>query len=182
MPFGASPPRAKLKAELREQQWTQRTELAHERGRFPSYEDWLRTHDREAAQEWRHRTRRPATLEGPTFQQPALRDIRACRAVLEGSQVHYYLGGSRQRPAFTDRGQRIDIFDGHDREKVLCALQLAAQKWGAVVVTGDQRFKQPCVELAAERGFKFTNPDLAPAIAAERERRRQVNTPEHCPG
>ena len=173
---------AQEKAALREQQRTQRAELRRERGRFPSYEDWLASGDRDAAQEWRHRARRPATIEGPTFQQPALRDIRACRAVLDGSKVHYYLGGARRGPAFTDRGQRIDIFDGHDREKVLSALQLSAQKWGAFVVMGDHRYKRLCVELAVEYGFRITNPDLAPAIAAGRDRLRQVNAPQNSPG
>jgi Large polyvalent protein-associated domain 7 len=172
---------AQEKAELRKQQRTERAELRLERGRFPSYEEWLATGDRDAAQEWRHRVRRPASIEGPTFEQPIVRDIRACRAVIDGSQVHYYLGGGRQKPAFTDRGQRIDIFDGHNGENVVSALQLAAQKWGTVIVAGDERYKRLCAEVAAEYGFKIANPELAPAIAAERERLRRGNVPEHSP-
>jgi hypothetical protein len=172
---------AQEKAALREQQQTERSQLVRERGRFPPYEEWLATGDRDAAQEWRHRVRRPATIEGPTFEQPTVRDIRSCSALVDGSRVHYYLGGGHRRPAFTDRGQRIDVFDSHNRETVLSALQLGAQKWGTVVVAGDERYKRLCVELAAEHGFKIANPDLAPAIAAERERLRRVEALENSP-
>ncbi len=172
---------AQEKADLRDEQRTRRRELVQERGLFPSYEDWLRTQDREEAQEWRHRVRRPATIEGPTFDQPTARDIRACRALVDGTTVHYYLHDTRKAPAFTDRGRRIDVFDSHDRQAVLSALQLGAQKWGTLVVTGDDGYKRLCVELAAEYGFKLANPELAPAIAAERERLHRVRTPEDVP-
>jgi hypothetical protein len=163
---------AQEKAALRERQRLERARLRRDKGRFPSYEEWLRRSSRDLANQWRHRDRRPPSIEGPTFEQPTGRDIRAFSAVVDGWRVHYHLTGTRGAPAFTDRGKQIDIHDGR-REAVLAALQLSAQKWGTFAVTGGERFRQICVELAAEHGFKISNPDLQPAIAVERERIRQ---------
>jgi hypothetical protein len=83
-----------------------------------------------------------------------------------------------ERRVLTDRGQTIDIHDSGRRETVLAALQLSAQKWGTITVRGDEQFKRTCVALAAEHGFKITNPDLQQAIAAERERLRTTKRPD----
>jgi hypothetical protein len=103
---------------------------------------------------------------------PAPQDIRAFAPVVEGWHVHYRRLGERGSPAFTDRGQEIDIYDSNRRESVLAALQLSAQKWGTFTIRGNERFRSMCVELAAEHGFKIANPELQQAIAAERERIR----------
>jgi len=163
---------AQEKADIRERQKLDRITLRRDKGRFPSYEEWLSRDNRDRGDEWRHRARRPATIEGTTFEKPIPRDIRAFSAVLDGSKVHYHLTGSRGAPAFTDRGKTIDIHDTRRRESVLAALQLSAQKWGTISVRGDEKFRRTCVELAAEHGFKITNPDLQRAIADERERLR----------
>ena len=92
--------------------------------------------------------------------------------MLDGDRVHYHLAASCSSPAFTDRGRTIDIHHGRNREAVLAALQLSAQKWGEFWIRGDAQFKQVCVELAAEHRFKIANPELQQAIAAERERLR----------
>jgi hypothetical protein len=155
-----------------------RSALRRDKGRFPSCQEWLSRFEGHYAQEWRHRERGPATIEGPKFDPPAPRDIRAFSAVIDGERVHYHLASSRGTPAFTDRGKTIDIHDSGRRESVLAALQLSAQKWGAITVRGDERFKRSCVELAAAHGFKITNPDLQQAIAAERERLRPARRPE----
>ena len=89
--------------------------MARDRGRFPSYEDWLARSDRQEADEWRHRPRRPATIEGSRFDQPTPRDIRAVTALLDGGRVHYHLAGAGRSPAFTDRGKTIDIHQGRNR-------------------------------------------------------------------
>ena len=159
---------AQEKADLGDRQKLERVAERRARERFPSYEEWLARFDRNTADKWRHRTRRPATVEGATFAPPTPRDIRAVTAVLDRDRVHYHLPGSRRAPAFTDRGKTIDIHDGRSREAVLAALQLSAQKWGDFWIRGDAQFKRTCVELAAEHGFKITNPELQRAIAAER--------------
>jgi hypothetical protein len=165
---------AQEKADLRDRHKRERAAMARDRGRFPSYEDWLARSDRQAADEWRHRPRRPVTIEGSRFDQPTPRDIRAVTAVLDGGRVHYHLARSGRAPAFTDRGKTIDIHQGRNREAVLAALQLSAQKWGDFWIRGDAQFKRNCVELAAEHGFKITNPELQQAIAAERGRLRTM--------
>src|SRR3954468_21825631 len=66
------------------------------------------------------------------------------------------------------------------RESVLAALQLSAQKWGAISVHGDRDFMRACVELAAEHGFKIANPELQEVIAAKRRRHRTHDRPEAC--
>jgi hypothetical protein len=167
---------AQEKAALRERQQRERTALRREMGPFPSYEDWLARRDRDQAERWRHRERRPATIEGATFEQPTVRDIRTFGAVLDGASVHYHRAGSR-RPSFTDHGKKIDIYDSRTRESVLAALQLSAQKWGTISVHGNREFMRTCVELAAEHGFKIANPELQEAIAAERQRHRPQDRP-----
>jgi hypothetical protein len=42
----------------------------------------------------------------------------------------------------------------------LAALQLGAQKWGTLTITGPDEFKQLCAELAEQHGFKISNPEL----------------------
>jgi hypothetical protein len=163
---------AQEKAALRERQQRERVALRRDMGPFRSYEDWLARRDREQADRWRHRERRPATIAGATFEQPLPRDIRSFAAVLDGARVHYHLAGSR-RPSFTDHGKTIDVYDSRSRESVLAALQLSAQKWGTISVRGNREFMRACVELAAERGFKIANPELQEAIAAEGERLRR---------
>jgi hypothetical protein len=169
---------AQEKADLHDRHKLERVALRRDRGRFPSYEEWLARFDRDAGDKWRHRTRRPTTIEGATFNQPTPHDIRAVRAVLDGSRVHYHLISSRGSPSFTDRGKTIDIHDGRNREAVLAALQLSAQKWGTFTIRGDEQFKRTCVELAAEHGFKISNPDLQQAITAERDRLRTERKPD----
>jgi hypothetical protein len=160
---------AREKAALRDRQTLERAELRRER-RLPSFKTWLTERSPELAQEWRHRERQPAAIEGPAFEQPAPRDIRAFQAVVDGGRVHYHLNGERGRSAFTDRGQVIDIHDSCRRESVLAALQLSAQKWGTFIVHGNESFRGLCAELAAEHGFKIANPELQRAIATGRER------------
>ena len=166
---------AQEKAALRDQQKLERAALRREHVRFPSFRDWLAETSPDFAQRWRHRERRPATIEGPTFEPPAPHDIRAFSPVIDGVKVHYHLVGQRGGPAFTDRGKVIDIHDSQSRESVLAALQLSAQKWGSFTVHGNEHFRRLCVELAVEHGFKIANPELQQAIAADRERLRSKN-------
>ena len=165
---------AQERAEERDRQKLERGELHRDRGRFPRYEEWLRQRGHELAQEWRHRERRPAGIEGPTFERPLPQDIRAFAAHVQGWQVHYRRVGERGSPAFTDRGREIDIYDSNRRESVLAALQLSSQKWGTFTVRGNERFQRMCVELAAEHGFNIANPELQQTITAERERIRMT--------
>jgi len=165
---------AREKAELRDEHKRERADLRRNHGRFPAFREWLSEMSPDLAEKWRHRERRPARIEGPAFEAPTLRDIRAFSPVVDGPQVHYHLIGQRGAPAFTDRGKVIDIRDSNRREAVLAALQLSSQKWGTFTVHGNAQFRRVCVELAAEHGFKIANPELQQAIAAGRERMRSA--------
>jgi Relaxase/Mobilisation nuclease domain/Large polyvalent protein-associated domain 7 len=173
---------AREKAALRDRQKLEREELRRAQ-RFPAFKAWLTERSSELAQEWRHRERQSAAIEGPAFEQPAPRDIRTFEAVVDGGKVHYHLNGEPGRPAFTDRGKVIDIRDSRRRESVLAALQLSAQKWGTFTVNGDEQFRRLCVELAVEHGFKIANPELQHAIAMDRAdlRREREHRPIHRP-
>jgi hypothetical protein len=166
---------AQEKAALQERQKLERAMPRQEKGRFPSYEEWLGT-SRTVADQWRHRERRRPSIEGETFVQPAPRDIRAFRATVDGWRVHYRMTGGRGGPAFTDHGKAIDIHDSARRESVLAALQLSAQKWGTFTIQGGESFRRTCVELAAEHGFKIANPELQHAVAEERARRQPARS------
>jgi hypothetical protein len=147
------------------------------------FREWLSEVSPDLAQKWRHRERRPALIEGPAFEPPTARDIRAFSVVVDGAKVHYHFTGRRGAPAFTDRGKVIDIRDSNRRETILAALQLSAQKWGTFTVHGNQHFRRLCAELAVEHGFKIANPDLQQAIAANRERLPSITARSgHDPG
>lgn len=165
------------KAELKDRQQREREGL---RGRFPrflDYEEWLRQeHGARQAERWRYREGgEDNRIEGPRFVQPEPRDIRSFVGEAHGGQVHYRRseGAEDGRVAFVDKGRRISIFDAEDRDSVLAALQLSAQKWGEFEVRGSEGFKRLCVELAAEQGFRIVNPELEEAIAQERQRRQK---------
>jgi hypothetical protein len=163
---------AQERAEQRDRHELERDGLRRDFERFPSYEEWLRQRDHDLAKGWRHREREPARIEGPTLERPAPQDIRAFAPRIEGWRVDYRRVGERGSPAFTDRGKKIDIHEADRRETVLAALQLSAQKWDTFTIYGSERFKKMCVELAAEHGFKISNPELQQALSAERERIR----------
>jgi len=95
--------------------------------------------------------------------------------------VHYFRknhhnprAGQGAAAAFIDKGRAIDIDDWRNRDSVLAALQLSAQKWGHFNVTGHAEYIALCVKLAAEQGFKISNPELQVDIENERQRIQQA--------
>jgi Relaxase/Mobilisation nuclease domain/Large polyvalent protein-associated domain 7 len=177
------------KAAMTERRQLERKEL---RGRFPRYrdfEDWLREErSPNHAEGWRYRRdiREPAPAgitsarEEKEPQQPAPpRDIRDFEGEAKGWSVEYRARSDSgwRRAAFVDRGKQIDIY-AKDKNAVLAALQLANEKWaGHIVVYGNDEFKRRCVEIAVEHRINIANPELQQAIAAERERRRELERP-----
>jgi hypothetical protein len=166
---------AQEKAALRERQQLEREIL---RERFPKwlpFEEWLRARGApELADEWRFRDRTPAGIAGDREDLARPRDIRAFAAEARGWEVRYYRAREQGRaPCFSDRGREIRIHD-LGRDSVLAALQLSAQKWGTFHVFGSESYKSLCVELAAEHGFRITNPELQNEIALERGRRQHL--------
>lgn len=159
---------AKEKLALKEKQAKERRELQKQFPSFPDLSEWLRGQKlpplvncisgEENNQEQTH---------------PAPCDIRSFVAEVQGGAVHYSTGEELE-PAFVDRGRRIDVYETHQREHVLAALQLATQKWGGLHINGSDDYKALCVQLAAEHGFKILNPELRPLVEEKREQIQQA--------
>ena len=142
---------------------------------FPDYEQWLRQQQPELADRWRYLNGDPQRINGDTTEPPTPRDIRAYTPKIQGQQVHYLpKDEATQTASFIDKGREIDIHDWRNRDCVLAALQLSAQKWGSFQVNGNAEYKTLCVKLAAEHGFKIGNPELQASIESERQRMRVV--------
>lgn len=139
---------------------------------YPDLEAWYRLQgEPEFAEQWRHRASLPQGIEGDSDEPPTPRDIRAFTAEVVGPQVHYTSrdGAANRGVAFVDQGRRIDVHDWRNRAAMLAALQLSAQKWGKFTVKGSYEYKELCAKLAAEHGFKLTNPELQETIQRERQ-------------
>lgn len=170
------------KAVLKELQQKEREQHRQRFRPYPDLEQWQRTKQSpELAEQWRHRASEPQRTEGEGDEVPSPRDIRAYQAEIHGQQVRYTRksededgGGAGGRDvSFVDMGKRIDIHNWPDHDATLAALQLSAQKWGSFTVTGNDEYKTMCVKLAAEHGFRISNPELQERIEQERQRLHQ---------
>ena len=161
-------------AELKERHRREKEALKKRLPHFPKIEDWYLAQARpDLAEQWRYRNNNESMLfgAGDDSPLPPARDIRSFMAQIQGGHVLYQRADAAA-PAFIDMGKRIDITSWHDRDATLAALQLAAKKWGTITVSGCPAYQQMIAELAAEHGFKITNPELQETIAAERQQRR----------
>ena len=169
------------KAGIKEGQQQQWKQLRKQYRPFPDYEQWLRQQQQpELADSWRYRNGDPQRINGDSTEPPTPRDIRAYLPKIHGQQVHYLrkdsqnpVAGQGATAAFIDKGREIDIHDWRNRDSVLAALQLSAQKWGHFKVNGNAEYKALCVQLAAEHGFKISSPELQAGIDSERQRIQQ---------
>jgi len=173
------------KAALKDRHQKERKQLRLQYRPYPDLEQWQRQHRLgDFAKSYRHAASEPPRIEGDEAGPPSMRDIRDYVPQFHGQHVHYIhieeaeLGG---RGAFVDRGRAIDIYDWRNRDSVLAALQLAAQKWGSFRVTGNDEYKTMCVQLAVEHGFRISNPELEESIQRERLRIRQQMAPAMKP-
>jgi hypothetical protein len=165
------------KAELQEKHNKERKQLQQQYRPYPDLEQWQRQqHNPELADQWRYRASEPQRIEGHTTEPPTPRDIRAYTPEVHGQEVHYtrkeYEGAGRG-VSFVDKGHEINIHEWRSRDTVLAALQLSAQKWGSFKVTGNDEYKAICASLAAEHGFKISNPELQDSIQKERKKIQQ---------
>lgn len=120
------------------------------------------------AENWRYRQSAPlkASIHGDGEPQLQQCDIRDFIAEVQFSRrkgiaaIHYHAKGALGRVSFTDRGRRIDVWQQQDAGAVLAVLQLGAQKWGVVTITGPDEFKQLCANLAAKHSIRIGNPEL----------------------
>ena len=159
------------RAERAEKKRRRRAEHRRRYPPWPSYEAWLRDQGRpDWADRWRHQ--RPAAIEGAGESRAVPYDIRGYEARIDGQRILYRRRGSPpgSPDAFRDVGRRVDVLDWRSEESTLAALELSAAKWGRFKVAGSAEFKALCVRLAAEHGFRITNPELQQNIPSERER------------
>ncbi|WP_321947199.1 TraI/MobA(P) family conjugative relaxase [Paraburkholderia sp. J10-1] len=160
------------KAALKERHKRERQRLRDQYRPFPDLAVWQTQYGlRDSVnQRWQSAGKIPR-IEGDESESPTPRDIRAYVPEVHGQQVHYIRIGTGElagRAAFVDKGREIDIHDWRDYDSLLAALQLAAQKWGSFRVIGNDEYKTMCVRLAAEHGFRVSNPELAERIRQER--------------
>jgi hypothetical protein len=160
---------AKRRAELMERQKRGRASLRMRFGRRKTFEQFLvEQGEQQLAEQWRYRdSETPGTaILGDGDEIPRERDIRDFTAQVRlslhtlANEIHYSSRSDPSRVSFTDRGKRIDVWQAQDEAAVLAALQLGAQKWGTLMITGPDEFKQLCAQLAERHGFKISNPEL----------------------
>ncbi|UXS05562.1 LPD7 domain-containing protein [Agrobacterium tumefaciens] len=112
-------------------------------------------------------------IEGEGYVPPKANDLANFVAEKRGDDVRYShrkADGRAGAMAFTDHGDKVEIGNWRDREVVLAAMQVASEKWGSLSLSGTDRYKSLAIELAAEHGFKVTNPELQDALNAARQR------------
>lgn len=132
--------------------------------------------------------RKRGAVEGGRYVEPVSKDdLAGFVHEKRGDTIRYsHLsnGGEIGRIAFVDNGKRVEIHDWKDRRAVLAAMQLSAEKWGDLTVTGTNSYKALVVELAAEHGFQIANPELQDQIRRETARldRRQAERPGFAAG
>lgn len=173
------------KAELKERHATEIVRLRKEPicQKFPSYKEWLvlkKENGQQLADEWRYRLNQaamPCRLIGKNPQN-VTRDIRDYRYRVAGQTVIYSAKG---KDAFADRGRNIDVIDMRNPASVLAAMQLGAQKFGALTLTGNDEFKALCVQLAVQHNIKIANPELVDAVRLERAKQAQAITTRPAP-
>ena len=160
------------KAELLELHRDAREELGQEFPPFPDIETWLGRRGLDHHWRYRHDGKGLAASiegEGPGRAIPP-GDIRDFSYQVRNGAV-FFSRRDEDEAAFIDRGRRIDVRDVTSRDSVLAALQLAAQKWDSISISGSDEFKDLCVGLAVEHGFRISNPDLHERIQKERDSR-----------
>jgi len=160
---------AKRRAALAEKQKREKKELREKFGQFVTYEEYLRSiGEEQLAERWRYRknTTQAASILGEDEPEPEERDIRDFTAQVQFSvkdriaAIHYCANNAPDHISFTDVGRRIDVWQQQDEAAVLAALQLGAQKWGVLTITGPNEFKHLCASLAAQHGIRISNPEL----------------------
>ncbi|MBU2770098.1 TraI/MobA(P) family conjugative relaxase [Acidithiobacillus caldus] len=177
---------AREKEELQKRQLKER--MALPRGLV--WRDWL---EQEAAKEdeaalsalrgIRYRERRKENqekngIEGEEVDalKPMLKTLTT-RVDRRRQKIHYLDASGKM--LFTDTGPRIDVHDKADTS-VEAALRLAAQKYGAVDITGSAAFREQAARQAARMGIKVRDKDLQGVWQKELEAGlSRVSRPSH---
>ena len=120
--------------------------------------------------------RRKADVQGDRYVTPEpARDLGPMITFeRKGHEIHYHRHDSTgvlQTLAFVDNGKQLDIRDWSNAESVNAALKVASEKWETLNVSGGDAYKETVARLAAEHGYKITNPEMQGRI---RELRAEV--------
>lgn len=144
---------------------------------FPTFDEWQKKSRPQRSGAQVARDRDVQDILGDSDAPPQRRDIRDFEHRVDGDAVEYFKrqqnGADGLQVGFVDRGRTISIVDWRDEETTLAALQLASQKFGTFAVMGGDEYKKLCVKLAAENGFKISNPELQDALVQEKIRASQ---------
>ena len=158
---------AKAREELAAQARAGRSAVYREH-RTPTWSEFVRDRARAGDQRaieylWRRRVLSDRDADEKCFtgsemppQISVLADLRASVDERTGS-VSYFRGADL---AFIDRGSEIALSRWPNDNALAAALKVAASKWGAVTIVGDERFTTQSLEMAAQLGIRVTNPEL----------------------
>ncbi|WP_286202854.1 LPD7 domain-containing protein [Rhizobium lusitanum] len=86
---------------------------------------------------------------------------------------------ARETPAPVVDGDKVRPAD-RDRGAMLAAMREASKKWDTITVNGTDRDKASAVELAAEYGFKISNPELQDKLVVAQEKVEQRRQKEQA--
>jgi hypothetical protein len=122
--------------------------------------------------------RKRGSVEGDKYVEPKRQELGNFVSEKRGETVRYsrlHEDGAIGKTAFVDTGKKVEIHDWKDRQAVLAAMQVSAEKWGSLTVTGTNSYKALVVELAAEHGFQIANPELQDQIKRETARLERLS-------
>lgn len=155
---------ASEKLTLREQQSKERKSVFAEQPPFPFFRDW------NARKQEQSGTEQTCRISGDAIDAQVTtrtRDLRDFSWVVDGQNVRYVSSALRV-DAFIDTGRWINVLDERNPAAVLAAMQLGAQKFGKLELTGSDEFKALACRLAVEHGITIANPELQPVVEAAR--------------
>jgi hypothetical protein len=110
---------------------------------------------------------RRATLSGAPYDPPRSLELpffaHAKKSVGGLDEVQYTRVAADGRVgalAFVDKGGQVVVHDWKNEDAVRAAMKLASEKWGAITLTGNEKYKELAIRIAAESGYEITNPEL----------------------
>ena len=133
---------------------------------FPNFKTWLQQKDDSLAVAFRYRGMPVMLSPEEQEKKTTYADLRAFTAIAGSKSGVAYTRNNMRSADFLDYGSKILISDKYDPTSILAALQLAAQKWGSVNLSGSDEYKRLCVDMAAKHNIKITNPELQEMIQA----------------
>jgi len=72
--------------------------------------------------------------------------------------------------AFVDKGAQVVVHDWKNEDAIRGAMKLASEKWGAITLTGNEKYKDLAIRVAAQSGFEVANPELQERFARAKAR------------